>query len=345
MKKSIGDARIGIIHFWSLDNPFDAASQKTDSLLREAQEVMCGSILHLVQGLAQASISPAGIWLITQGVHNIKSGDAMHGIAQGSVGGLARTIAMEYPNWNCKCVDISEAASDRLLDTILAQDDENQIVLRGEERYVPRLEHVKAEATDLAVPLDEPFELVITNPGVLDQLDIQLTSRRPPEAGEVEIRVKASGLNFRDVLNALGMYPGPKIPLGSECAGVVVAVGAGVTEFKVGDEVLGLTTAAFRSYATIPVERVFAKPIHVSLDQAASIPTVFLTAYYGLYHLAKLKAGDRVLIHAAAGGVGLSAVQLAQQAGAEIFATAGSPEKRAYLESLGVKHIFDSRHL
>ncbi|MGZ9166381.1 MAG: SDR family NAD(P)-dependent oxidoreductase, partial [Anaerolineales bacterium] len=344
VSESLNGARLGIIHLWGLDNLFDVSNQKTDALLRNAQSLTCGSILHLVQALAEKSISPAGLWLITQGVHAIKPEDGLQGIVQASVWGLARTIVLEYPNWKCACVDIAQTPGNKLLEEILSQDDENQIALRGEERYVARLERSQIKANDLIVP-DAPFELVIPSPGILDRLILQTTSRRPPEAGEVELRVKATGLNFRDVLNALGMYPGAKIPLGIECAGVVIALGDGVTEYKVGDEVIGLTTSAFRSFATMPVERVFSKPVNVSLTQSASIPITFLTASYGLHHLAGMKAGDRVLIHAAAGGVGLAAVQLAQRAGAEIFATGGSPEKRAYLKSLGVEHVFDSRNL
>lgn len=344
VNESLNGTRPGIIHLWSLDNPFDVSDQKTESALREAQRLACGSILHLVQALAEKSIPPAGLWLVTQDVHAVAPGKGSRTLAQASVWGLARTVATEYPNWNCVCVDITSEDKDQLFTEILAQDDENQISLRGGDRYVARLDRPQANTNKLVIP-DHPFELAIPTPGMLDGLTLEPVRRRAPEPNEIEIRVKATGLNFRDVLNALGMYPGAKIPLGIECAGIVEAVGDGVTEFKIGDEVIGLTGAAFRSFATIPVERVFARPANVTLAQAVSIPTIFLTAAYGLHNLAGMKAGDRVLIHAAAGGVGLAAVQLAQRAGAEIFATAGSPEKHAYLESLGIKHIFDSRSL
>lgn len=342
---SLDGARPGVVHLWSLDNSFDATGQKTDSVLQDAQALICGSVLQLVKALGEKSIQPARMLLVTQVAVQAVAEENVQGFAQSSLWGLSRTIANEYPNWNCVCVDIAADSTTQLFDEVLARDDENQIALRGGERFVARLEHLPKETKELTVPQDQPFELVIQTPGALDQLTLQVTDRRPPQSGEVEIRVKASGLNFRDVLNALGMYPGPRIPLGIECAGEVVAVGEGVAEFKVGDEVIGITTAAFRSYATIPVDRVFSKPDNITVMEAAAIPTIFLTAYYGLHHLAGMKAGDRVLIHAAAGGVGLAAVQLAQRAGAEIFATAGSEKKRQYLQSLGVKHIFDSRHL
>ncbi|MEK7324228.1 MAG: SDR family NAD(P)-dependent oxidoreductase, partial [Chloroflexota bacterium] len=164
--------------------------------------------------------------------------------------------------------------------------------------------------------------------------------------GEVEIQVHATGLNFKEVLNVLGMI-GEDVPLGNECAGVVAAVGEGVSRFNVGDEVIALAPHSFSTFAIARADLVIRKPAAMSFTEAATIPITFLTAHYGLHHLAKMKAGDKVLIHAAAGGVGLAAVQLAGRAGAEVFATVGSLEKRKHLESLGVmrEHIMNSRAL
>ncbi len=180
---------------------------------------------------------------------------------------------------------------------------------------------------------------------MLDNLVLQPVARRAPAPGEVEIRVRATGLNFRDVLNALGMYPGEAGPLGSECAGEIVAVGEGVDQLQIGNEVMALALGSFSTFAITRAEFVVPKPSGLSFEAAATLPIAFLTATYGLQHLAHLKRGDRVLIHAAAGGVGLAAVQIAQRAGAEIFGTAGSPEKHAYLRSIGVPHVLNSRTL
>ena len=155
----------------------------------------------------------------------------------------------------------------------------------------------------------------------------------------------AAGLNFRDVMNAAGVYPGGPIPFGAECAGKISAIGPDVEDFRIGDDVLAVANASFGSYTTADARAVVAKPPAFSFGQAATIPIAFLTAYYSLHYLARLSRGERVLIHAAAGGVGLAAVQLARHAGAEIFATAGTPEKRAYLKSMRVPHIMDSRSL
>lgn len=352
INKSTEQSPTGIIHLWGLDDSFDADSTDhpdEDARLTSSQNLTYGSILYLVQALAEKEMSPAGLWLVTRGVHAVKSESEATALVQAGIWGLGRAITLEYPNWKCTCVDLDPGQGDNpvqaLLREISTQDDENQVAWRGAERYVARLKHYQPKTNTLFIPPEGSFELITSAPGVLDNLHLHLITRQSPGRGEVEIKVQATGLNFRDVLFALGMYPGAAILLGNECVGTVTAVGEGVTDFRVGDEVIALSAGAFRSHMTLPLERIFAKPAAVSVSQAATIPTAFLTAYYGLHHLAKIKAGDRVLIHAAAGGLGLAAVQLARQAGAEIYATAGSPEKRDFVQSLGVKHVFDSRTL
>jgi len=193
---------------------------------------------------------------------------------------------------------------------------------------------------------DAPFRLEISAHGVLDELVLQSTVRQSPGRGEVEIQVCAVGLNFREVMKALGVYPGlPEGPInfGGDCAGRIVALGSGVDGFMIGDEVLGMAPICFSSFAIVSAHLLVPKPPHLSFEEAVTIPSVFLTAYYALYSLTRLSQGECVLIHAAAGGVGLAAVQICQMAGAEIFATAGSPEKREFLRSLGIKYVMDSR--
>ena len=169
--------------------------------------------------------------------------------------------------------------------------------------------------------------------------------RRTPGPGEVEIRVHATGLNFRDVLNLLNLYPGDPGPMGCECAGEVAAVGEGVTHVKPGDQVLALAPASFASYVLTLSQFVVLKPEHLDYREAATIPICFLTAHLALRRLGRMKPGERVLIHAASGGVGLAALQIARRLGLEVFATAGSPRKREFLESQGVNHVMDSRSL
>jgi len=178
--------------------------------------------------------------------------------------------------------------------------------------------------------------------------------RIQPRAGEIEIEVKASGLNFRDLMHALGMLPeatealgittASDLHFGLECSGIVSAVAEDVSGFSVGDEVMAMAWGGMNSFVTVPATQVVAKPDGVSFEEAAAIPLVYLTALYGLEKLARIRVGDRVLIHAAAGGVGQAALQIAQRAGAEIFATA-SQSKWQRLRSQGVRHVMDSRSL
>ncbi|HET7771595.1 MAG TPA: SDR family NAD(P)-dependent oxidoreductase, partial [Chloroflexota bacterium] len=200
--------------------------------------------------------------------------------------------------------------------------------------------HKRAPAP--ARPFEGPAALEITARGVLDNIVLRSLERRAPGPGEVELRVEAVGLNFRDVLNALGMYEGAG-PLGSECVGTVVAVGDGVSHLEIGQLVMGMAAGALRDYVCVPADGLADVPPELSVEAAATVPIVFLTAVYGLEEVAGLRAGERVLIHAGAGGVGLAAIQVAQAAGAEVYATAGSEEKRGYLRGLGVRHVFNSR--
>lgn len=169
-----------------------------------------------------------------------------------------------------------------------------------------------------------------------------------PPSGHVEIAVEAAGLNFSDVLKSMGLYPGITdkiVPLGIECAGVVTRVGAEVRDYREGDRVFGVAPLSFASHTIAPDYMLARTPETISSQEAATIPITFMTAWYALVQLADLQPGERVLIHAAAGGVGVAAIQIANAIGAEIFATAGSDQKREYVRSHGVKHVFNSRTL
>jgi NADPH:quinone reductase-like Zn-dependent oxidoreductase/acyl carrier protein len=194
----------------------------------------------------------------------------------------------------------------------------------------------------------ENFYVSISDPGMLETLTPKASKRQPPGAGEVEIEVSVTGLNFKDVLLALGLMPVPPdflLQFGFECAGKIVAVGEGVAGFAVGDEVMGFGRSCLSRFITTDAQLVAHKPKHLSFEEAATIPIAFTTAYVALIHFGRLRQGEKVLIHAATGGVGLAAVQIAQWLGCEIFATAGSPEKREFLQKLGIEYVMDSRSL
>ena len=194
---------------------------------------------------------------------------------------------------------------------------------------------------------DHNFRLEVGKPGLLDTLTFRACPRTPPEPDEVEIEVCAASLNFKDVVIALGDYPVLTAvempPLGANCAGRISAVGCQVSEFKIGDEVLALAVGSFGAFAKPIADCTLHKPRSLSFAEAATIPLVFLTAYAALHEFGQLSEGERVLIHSAAGGVGLAAIQVARWKKAEIYASAGTPQKREYLRTLGVRHIIDSR--
>jgi myxalamid-type polyketide synthase MxaB len=303
--------------------------------------------LHVLQA-ACAMPSLPQVWLATLGaqpVNALDGGSEDVQVAPAALWGLARSTRLEYPDLHLHSVDLDPASlvesnTRSLWQEIQAQPGEDEVAYRNEQRYAHQLVHLAAAPTHL-----QPVRLEITTRGELDNLALRPMQRSPLAAGAVEIAVRATGLNFRDVLNTLGMYPGDAGALGHECSGVVTAVGADVTHLYPGDRVLALASDCFATYAVARQEFVVRKPADMSFEQAATIPIAFLTADYALNSLGRMRPGERVLIHAAAGGVGLAAVQLAQLAGAEIYATAGSPAKREMLTELGVQHVLDSRSL
>uniref|UniRef100_UPI0015F08E10 MDR/SDR family oxidoreductase n=1 Tax=Streptomyces phytophilus TaxID=722715 RepID=UPI0015F08E10 len=213
---------------------------------------------------------------------------------------------------------------------------------------VPRLVRTSSADT-LAVPADSPaWHLDVTERGTLEHLALLPGGPEvlePPAEGQVRIAVRAAGVNFRDVLITLGMYPG-EATLGGEGAGVVLETGPGVTGLAPGDRVMGLLRDGFGPYAVADHRHLVRMPAEWSYAQAASVPIAFVTAYYGLRDRAGLGSGDAVLVHSAAGGVGMAAVQLARHFGAEVYGTA-SPGKWDALRANGFDdaHIGNSRTL
>lgn len=204
------------------------------------------------------------------------------------------------------------------------------------------------------LPPDETAQLRLTIPvpGLLDRLRWEEVPARSLRPGEVRIRVHATGLNFRDVMWALGLIPDELVEdgfagptLGMECAGEVTEVGPGVEGLSPGARVLAFAPSAFAREVVTKASTVAPLPDHVYYREAATLPIPFFTAYFALNTLARLRAGERVLIHGGAGGVGLAAIQWARHVGAEIFATAGTDEKRALLREAGVHHVLHSRDL
>ncbi|MFI9387104.1 SDR family NAD(P)-dependent oxidoreductase [Kutzneria sp. NPDC052558] len=296
--------------------------------------------MEFLQGRLRDEQAPV-LTVATSAAVTARPEDALVDPSHAALWGLVRAAQEENPG-RFRLIDIDDTeASYRALPAALAGD-EPQLALREGELLAPRLARA-SDADMLAVPAG-PWRLGLTASGTLDNLAlVAADSDRDLAPGEVRIAVRAGGVNFRDVLIALGMYPA-QADLGCEAAGVVVAVGSEVTEFAPGDRVLGLFDGGFGPYAVADQRMIVAKPAGLTFAEAASVPAVFATAYYGLVDLAGLRAGEKVLIHAAAGGVGMAAVQLARHLGAEVFGTA-SAAKWSVLSGLGVApdHIASSR--
>jgi acyl transferase domain-containing protein/NADPH:quinone reductase-like Zn-dependent oxidoreductase/acyl carrier protein len=355
----------GIAYTWSVDIPPCDAIGATSS--QTVQDGGCPDLIAILRALLTVSFSRLPrVWLLTRGAHSVESTEDRVSVFQAPIWGLGRVIMNEHPDLRCTVVDLS-APDDcgtflpdelqSLLTELLANEREQEILLRGKARYVSRLIHsaVPGGKTKGRVDLTqaETFRLEIERPGVIDNLSLQIVPRRAPCPYEVEIEPYATGLNFKDVLQALSVLSGDALEqgymgglsLGLECAGRVTRKGAKVTDFAIGDEVVAFSRDSFAGHVVTRAEFVALKPRHMSFEAAATIPIAFFTAYHALHEVARLQPGERVLIHAASGGVGLAAVQIARQHCAEVFATAGSPQKRQYLQAIGIKRVMDSRSL
>ncbi len=342
--KAAGRAVHGVIYGWALDT--EAWDGMVEQQLVEAWTLSATSPMLLAKSLVGES-APPQLWVMTRGAQ--AAGEAARGTSpsQAAAWGLTRTLALEHPEVSCVSLDLDPAADIAELDGILAElaEDgaERQIAFRSGRRDVARLARAR-RARPAPHVADAAWRLVAASPGTFDQFTRAPIERPPLAPDEVEIAVEAVGLNFYDVLNVLGMRPGAEDALGGECAGRIVRVGAGVTHVGVGDPVLAVASSCLAAFAVAKAHMVQRRPDEMSAEEGAAFPIAFLTAEFCLSHIAGMRPGDHVLIHAAAGGVGMAAIQLARRAGAEIFATAGSEWKRALLRSMGVRHVFELAH-
>jgi acyl transferase domain-containing protein/NADPH:quinone reductase-like Zn-dependent oxidoreductase len=324
-----------------------------DSPLTRDVRTSMGAV-HVIKALTASDATRLPrVWLVTAGTQSITGAAAVAGSA---LWGLRSVVAGEYPKLRCSVIDVNDIHSEdvmaSLVDECLADGAEDEVALLGRERFVRRLARGVRDDVAAALPgrpaVGRPFRAVTAAPGMLDALVLQEVRRREPGPNEVEIEVVATGLNFMNVMSALGIcpgYPNGAGPLGIECAGRVARTGRDVRDLHPGDAVMAFAHHSLATHALADRVLVRRVPEAVTFRDAATIPLAFLTAYYALVHLGRLAPGERVLIHAAAGGVGLAALQIAQAIGAQVYATAGSDEKRALLRSLGVAHVADSRSL
>ncbi len=281
---------------------------------------------------------PAVLVVCTRGAMGL-AGEAITDLAGAAVWGLVRSAQTEHPGR----IVLIDTDTSMALPTVIGVG-EPQLVVRAGDVYAARLARGRAA---LRTPdAGQGWQLAATGGGTFDDVVLEPCPRsdEPLAVGQVRVALAALGVNFRDVLVVLGLYPGNKPTLGGEGAGVVVEVGPGVSGLEPGDRVLGLMSG--RSECVVDQRLLVPIPAGWSFAEAASVPIVFLTAFYGLSDLAGLRRGESVLVHAATGGVGMAAIQLARLWGARVFVTA-SRGKWDTLRAMGFDddQIADSRTL
>ena len=311
------------------------------------QAPVSGSLALVNAMIGEAHGQPARLWLVTRGAQPAGEAGSPLSPMTSAAWGLTWSAALEHPELRAVCIDLDSAWDPdeitRLVSELDQDGSEDKVALRGGQRLVARLRRRDRDSAGKARGPQEPYRLEKTQQGTVDGLNVVPFKRRAPGHGEIEIHVEAAGLNFRDVLNVLNLYPGDAGQLGNECAGVVTRVGPGVRDIREGDHVITMAPGCFASHVIAKQELVGLRPSGLTAEEAAGLTIPYLTSVYALEEVAKLTSSDRVLIHAAAGGVGLAAVHVALRAGAEIFATAGSDFKRSRLRALGVHHVLNSR--
>ena len=354
----------GIVVTWPLALPHIAENDTTDKMYGPLDDCT-QDMIALADLLDFARGGTAGlpeIVVLTSGGYPDTYGGGVNTriLSQMPMIALVRGMATEVPEYKIRVIDADDAhysSPENLVVEILRPNEETELVLRGERRFAPRLIHCEADDFEpklLTISKEDGetnFHATMRNPGVIDHLDLYELPREPHGPDQVRVRVSAVGLNFRDIMAVTGLLPEQAEPLpawnnlGLEFGAVVEAVGEQVEEFRPGDRVMGMGKRCLQRFMTVEPAALTLIPDDLTLEQAATIPSAFATAHYALNHVGRMRKGDKVFIHVATGGVGTAAVQLAQAAGAEIFATAGTPTKRKRLKELGVQHVMDSRSL
>ena len=313
------------------------------------------SVQHLVRITRELPQIPGALrlYVVTRNAQTVVASDVAN-LEQAGLRGLMRVIGTEHPHLCATQIDVDDATdAEQLARQLLGGSQEDETAWRNGAWYTARLSPAplrpEERQTIIANHERDGMRLQIRTPGDLETIELVACDRVPPGPGQIEVAVSASSINFADVLVAFGRYPAfeGRLPqLGTDFAGVVTAVGPDVIDHKVGDHVGGLCAdGCWGTFITCHARRAVTLPVGLTDEQAAAVTTAHATAYYGLHELARIKAGDRVLIHSATGGVGQAAIAMARAAGAEIFATAGSEQRRQLLRDMGIEHVYDSRSI
>lgn len=267
---------------------------------------------------------------------------------------FARVLANEFGEVDIHLVDAEPDAWRTALRLASGGHDEREWHVPATGRHAKAVRAVGGSVAPRAIAATDFAAATVRQrtPSRVDSLYWESMERPTPAAGEVLVEVAAAGLNFRDVMWAMGLLPEEALEdgfagatIGMEFSGRIAAVGPGASDLAVGDRVMGIGPAAFSTHTVIQRAGLARIPQELDLTAAATVPVTFLTAWYALVELGRARAGETILIHGAAGGVGLAAIQIAKALGLTIVGTAGSEEKRNYLRTLGVDQVFDSRSL
>ena len=328
----------GVIHLVAAGgHGSDATTDELSADIRQAG----GSALAMVQGLLDADVIPSGgLWIITRGAQSIGR-EPLIEPAGAALWGLGKVLIREIPALQARMIDLDDDGieSTDLIDELLRPDSENHVVWRRGYRQAARLVRSSDVADRLTIPEGSGWLLMPDESGDPDRIYVDNVEDAALEPWQARVAVDAVGLNFRDVLLSIGMEDATN--LGLEFMGRVTEVGADVTRLSPGDRVISLSFETLAAETVVHEQLIAHAPETMSTRELATVPTAYTTALRS-YEFAGLGAGDRVLIHAASGGVGMAAVAMAQAAGAEIVATASS-RKQTYLRELGINHIYDSR--
>ncbi|HMD64079.1 MAG TPA: SDR family NAD(P)-dependent oxidoreductase [Stellaceae bacterium] len=311
-------------------------------------------IAALARVATLAAARHSELWVVTCDAQQSVKMDASAGIVGGALWSFARVLGNEMPRLSLRLVDLAgtvptNECARQIAAELAASNPEAETVWTPEGRHVLR---VRRGLPPRLADRSDVLTLGSRQPGGLDSLGWEVATPRPVGPGQVEVEVHAAGLNFRDIMWAMGLVPeealmdgfaGPTF--GLECAGVVRSVGSDVEGLAVGDRVMGFAPASLSTRVVTMADALAPIPRGTSFAAAATVPVTFVTARYALGHLAKLAPGEYVLIHAAGGGVGLAAIQYAKHCGAVVIATAGSQVKRSFLRLAGADHVLDSRDL
>lgn len=324
----------------------DSEDQSPSAGLASAQH-----LTRISRELAQTSGHIPHLFVVTRAAQTVLAGDAPN-LEQGGLRGLVRVIGAEYPHLHATQIDVDDSVdADQLAQQLFSGSKEDETAWRNGDWYTARMRPspLRSDERHIVVADNDAdgMRLRIRTPGDLQTLELVATERVTPEPGHIEVAVSVSSINFADVLVAMGLFPaidGGLPELGMDFAGVVTAVGSGVTDHRVGDRVGGFSgNGCWGTFVSCDARLAVALPSTLTDHQAVAVATATATAWYGLHDQARIAPGDRVLIHSATGGVGQAAIGVARAAGAEIFATAGSDERRQMLRDMGIEHVYDSR--